>query len=283
MGTVEELASGHGTWAQVDNTGDPGWFVRFLDRSRARSLAAAATYPDHFFAHLNVQQGHHVLDIGCGTGDLLHPLARLVGPRGRVVGVDSSRVMISEAQRRAAHTELPLEFTIGDVHRLDFAADSFDRCLSTAVLQHVTNPGLAVSEMARVTRPGGMIVALEQDWETQVIDASDHGLTRRILNFFCDSIPNGWIGRQLSGLFRKVDLTGVSVTPLTYAFTDYEVADSSLGLSATVKQAQERGVLTSDEATSWLADLQERSRAHQFFCAFTVFRAIGHKVADSGQ
>ena len=53
--------------------------------------------------------GDHVLDIGCGTGDDVRELARMVGPGGRAVGIDSSNIMI------AGHSVFSIEYTYDSV------------------------------------------------------------------------------------------------------------------------------------------------------------------------
>lgn len=60
---------------------------------------------------LAVAAGQRLLDVGCGAGDDVRALAHLVGPGGLVVGVEPSKVLLSEAQRRAADSPLPLYFT----------------------------------------------------------------------------------------------------------------------------------------------------------------------------
>src|SRR5947209_7552047 len=90
-------------------------------------------------------------------------IAALVAPQGKVIGVDYSAEMIDEARARIADTQLPVEFVRGDAVALDFADASFDRCRCDRVLIHVTDPGTAVREMARVTRPGGLVVVSDID------------------------------------------------------------------------------------------------------------------------
>src|SRR5215217_5424116 len=120
-------APSHSTWPQVDDTTDPQWFVRFLDASRRPTMSAIESDLKGFYSYLDPQEGHHILDVGSGTGDLVRPLSRLVGPTGRVVGVDYSRVMVEEARKRAQEDASPVEFQQGDIHHLDFPDYSFDR------------------------------------------------------------------------------------------------------------------------------------------------------------
>jgi hypothetical protein len=76
-----------------------------------------------------------------------------------------------------------------------------------------------------VTRPGGHIVVLEPDWETVVTDSPYRDVTRKILNFFCDTvIRNGWIGRQLPRMFKDHGLVDIVGTPVSGITTDFEQA-----------------------------------------------------------
>ena len=96
------------------------------------------------------------LDAGCGTGALAFALAPLVG---EVVGVDTREDYL-EAGRAAAPENVRL--LEGDVTALPFGYASFDLACCHRVLHHVRRPELAVSELARVTRPGGRLFIVDQ-------------------------------------------------------------------------------------------------------------------------
>src|SRR6266487_1257806 len=102
-------APSHSMWQQVDNTSDPDWFIRFLDATRRSSISAIEGDLKGFYSYLDPQEGNHILDVGSGTGDLVRPLTRLVGPTGRVVGIDHSQVMVEEARKRAQEEDSPVE------------------------------------------------------------------------------------------------------------------------------------------------------------------------------
>jgi SAM-dependent methyltransferase len=96
------------------------------------------------------------LDAGCGTGALALALAPNVA---EVVGVDT-RADYLEAARNAAPENV--RFVEGDVTALPFGYASFDLACCQRVLHHVRRPELAVSELVRVTRPGGRIFIADQ-------------------------------------------------------------------------------------------------------------------------
>jgi SAM-dependent methyltransferase len=96
------------------------------------------------------------LDAGCGAGALAFALAPLVQ---EVVGVDSSADLLAAARERAPAN---CEFVEGDVTALPFEYGSFDLVGCARVLHHVRRPELVMSELSRVTRPGGRILVVDQ-------------------------------------------------------------------------------------------------------------------------
>jgi SAM-dependent methyltransferase len=96
------------------------------------------------------------LDVGCGTGALAYALAPLVGT---VVGVD-----LSEEYLAAARADAPANctFVTGDAEALPFPYGDFDLVGCLRVLHHARRPELVVAELARVTRPGGRILLVDQ-------------------------------------------------------------------------------------------------------------------------
>lgn len=98
----------------------------------------------------------HALDSGCGTGALAFALAPFVAD---VIGVDASGDYVAAGRERAP-ANCALE--VGDATSLPFDYGSFDLAGCLRVLHHVRRPELVVSELARVTAPGGRILVVDQ-------------------------------------------------------------------------------------------------------------------------
>jgi ubiquinone/menaquinone biosynthesis C-methylase UbiE len=102
--------------------------------------------------------GQHWLDAGCGTGVIARRLAR----QGcRVTAVDGSARMIEVARRAAAleQNSPPVRFqTVPDIAELPFADGTFDGVICSSVLEYVEAPARALAELARVTRPGAILI-----------------------------------------------------------------------------------------------------------------------------
>jgi ubiquinone/menaquinone biosynthesis C-methylase UbiE len=94
--------------------------------------------------------GGDILECGVGTGLLLERIARFART---AKGIDLSPRMLDRARARG------LDVSEASVTHIPFAVDSFDVTCSFKVLAHVPEIGLALAEMARVTRPGGVVIA----------------------------------------------------------------------------------------------------------------------------
>ena len=128
-----------------------------VELRRALQDARAADLDDRVQRLLGPFTGSEVaLDAGCGTGALAFALAPFVA---EVVGVDTNADYL-EAGREAAPANV--RFEEGDVMSLPFDYAAFDIACCHRVLHHVRRPELAVSELARVTRPGGKIFIADQ-------------------------------------------------------------------------------------------------------------------------
>jgi ubiquinone/menaquinone biosynthesis C-methylase UbiE len=116
---------------------DPGGYHELLDELEAG-------YVRRFGADRDV------LEVGCGTGLVLLRIREFAR---RATGVDLSPGMLAKAQLRG------LDVTLGSATELPFEDNTFDVACSFKVLAHVPEIEKALAEMARVTRPGGMVLA----------------------------------------------------------------------------------------------------------------------------
>ena len=259
-------------FTEVDHSGDPDFYVRFLDRGN--SLPDIIRCKPVILDGLRLRDGHHVADLGCGMGADVFEIARIVGPDGSVVGVDFSEAMILEARRRAEELDLPVAFHVGDAQALRFDDATFDACRSERMLMHVPDAGAALAEMVRVIKPGGRISIFDFDWDTFVIDSPDKPTTRAVVEAFSDGIRNGWIGRQLPRLLREHGMTEINVVGYP-VFIDFEFLGLLIGGRLTAAQAA--GLLDPERIRAWWQGLADAEQAGTFLAGFTAFIVSGTK------
>ena len=139
----------------------------------ARTAADSAAY---LLPHLT--PGTRLLDVGCGPGTITLDLAAAVAPTGAVVGIDNVEAPLEQARTHAvARGDNRTRFGRADVMTLPYAAASFDVAHAHQVLQHLTDPVGALLEMARVTRPGGLLAVRDVDYGSMVWHPASEGMS----------------------------------------------------------------------------------------------------------
>ena len=112
-----------------------------------------------------ITSGMRVLDVGSGAGDSSFLASELVGPHGRVIGIDRSQKAVAWANARAASAQINnVEFIQGDPIGINFS-QPFDAVMGRFVLMYYADPVEAVRKLARFLQPGGLMVFQEFDME----------------------------------------------------------------------------------------------------------------------
>lgn len=118
-----------------------------------------------FLAWIAVPPESRWLDVGCGTGALSQTILAIASP-GEIKGIDPSEAYIAFARKQIMDDRV--SFAVGDAQTLPVGAEFYDAVVSGLVLNFVPQPGLAVTEMVRVTRPGGIVAAYVWDYAGQM-------------------------------------------------------------------------------------------------------------------
>lgn len=114
-----------------------------------------------FLAWLSVRADRRWLDIGCGTGALSETILGKAAP-SFVCGIDPSEAYITFVRENLQ--DVRAHFEVGDAQLLPIETEAFDAAVSGLVLNFVPNPQRALAEMARVTRPGGVVAGYVWDY-----------------------------------------------------------------------------------------------------------------------
>jgi SAM-dependent methyltransferase len=138
----------------------------YLSETRAFFAVRAATWNTKFgddlpayagaVAEAGIRPGATVVDAGCGTGRALPALRAAVGPGGTVVGLDLTPQMLATARDHRLLGGVSL--LLGDARRLPLATARVDAVFAAGLVQHMPDPAAGLAELARVTRPGGMLI-----------------------------------------------------------------------------------------------------------------------------
>jgi SAM-dependent methyltransferase len=135
------------------------------DLQRLLSIAELSAEPTRTaFRKIGMKPGWRVIDCGCGPLGALAVMAEMVGPKGRVVGIDFSEPAVQRARSIASTLGLDnVEVRVGDVHDVDGHAlgGAFDVAYARLFLVHQRDPAQTMERIAALLRPGGWIIAHE--------------------------------------------------------------------------------------------------------------------------
>ncbi len=180
------------------------WHAQFTRQARWTRAVR-----NQLYRRVNLLRAGRVLDVGCGTGVITEEMAARC--KGQVIGVDVDPAMIAFAQDHGGRAE----YRVGDAHQLDFPDGHFDVVACHFLLMWVSDPLSAVREMARVTRPGGAVLACaEPDYGGRIDYPEELPLARWQAEALRREGADPFIGRKLPALFAQMELSAdVGVIP----------------------------------------------------------------------
>jgi ubiquinone/menaquinone biosynthesis C-methylase UbiE len=198
---------------------------QMADESMVRTLAAqaAAIWPQEqpLVTRYGLPSTARVLDAGCGTGEFSSRLAALM-PQAQLIGVDILEQPLVIARTRHAQFAPRLSFQQGSLFELKFAADSFDLVACRHVLQSIPHADRAIAELARVTKPGGHLHLIAEDYgmihfSAGALDPADF-FPAAPFEFGRATGTDMRIGRHAVSMLQRLGFTDVTV--------DYVVVDT---------------------------------------------------------
>lgn len=235
--------------------------VRFLDALNTTQQVQEMQRITHRLS--GACEGARILDAGCGVGEVTRELGSLVGRTGQVMGIDLSENMVAEARRRTEGTGLSVEYRQGDIHRLDLPSNSFDGCRSSRVFIYLDDPRQALSELLRLTRPGGAVVLFEPELDSWALDGPEPAVVRKLVHFWADQLRNPWIGRRIPGLFRSLGVSELAVVPVAGTWNLGML--ETFGLYPVLEKAIQQGVATRTEVDVWVEFMKQANQNGSFY------------------
>jgi ubiquinone/menaquinone biosynthesis C-methylase UbiE len=124
---------------------------------RIRNAIGIPFKPERELEKLSISPGQTVLDFGCGIGSFTIPLARSVGPQGKVIALDIEPSALSVVEKNAQRNKLMNIITVLSDCKTDLSANSVDLALFIGVLPSLDDPGPVLQEIHRVLKSEGCL------------------------------------------------------------------------------------------------------------------------------
>ncbi|NJN43106.1 MAG: methyltransferase domain-containing protein [Flammeovirgaceae bacterium] len=166
---------------------------------------------------INLTKGDRVIDIGSGLGQFTLAMADRVGEDGFCLGIerDPEQIKVAEVNKMKNTERLPVEFRIGDVSDLNLKneeLESFEVGHARFILEHLSNPKLALNELVKAIKPGGRIVLEDDDHAGFILFPEPPGFSI-LWNAYMrsyDCLGNDpFIGRRLVALLHEAGLRSI--------------------------------------------------------------------------
>ena len=166
------------------------------------------------FERVGVKPGMTCLDLGCGAGEVTLDLARLVGPGGRVVGMDIDDARLEMVREDAEANGLSnVELRVSDI-RTSEEMNKFDLVYSRFLLSHLSDSAGVLAKMRQLVSPGGIVAVEDLDYSGYYCHPELPAFRRCIeLLYEMKRVlgGNGDLGKELPGMFVDVGLSRVEV------------------------------------------------------------------------
>ncbi len=256
----------------VDSAEDAAKLSRCL--ARMEDLSDFCSYKEKSFEALNLRPDSSVADVACGLGFDLLKLRRLV-PRGFVTGYDISEEFVA-ASRHLAAPYGSVRVVQGDIQWIDCEDSVFDAVRIDRSLQHIEDPDLAISEMTRMTKGGGTVVAAEPDWSSYQLASDNPEISATVEAEFRSTIRNPVIGRQLVDFMcRHLEIQHHGVHPLL--LRSHSDAEIIFDIAQSVQRCCQQGLIENPAGQIFLENLSRRSQNGTFFALLNIHVVSGVK------
>jgi ubiquinone/menaquinone biosynthesis C-methylase UbiE len=203
--------------------------------------------------------GMRCLDVGCGGGEVTFEIARLIGPEGRVTGIDMDEVKLALGREAAESRAVDnVEFQVADVTEWN-ATEEYDLVYCRFLLQHLSRPLDLLRRMWTAVRPGGALVVEDADFGASFSEPPNDGFEfwKRT---YCSVLErrggDPLIGRKLYRYFGEAGIPSPRLKIVQVAHATGEAKTlAALTLDATAEAVLAEGVASEEEVSAAVASL----------------------------
>ncbi|MFL6244474.1 MAG: methyltransferase domain-containing protein [Thermoanaerobaculia bacterium] len=223
-----------------------------------RLIEQAAFFGDltaDIFRRAELAPGMSVLDVGCGVGDVAFLAASMVGPSGRVTGIDRAAEAVAVARERAAQAGADnVTFEVGDAAAYQ-SPQTFDAVVGRLVLAYQPDPGAVLRHLASLLRRGGVLAFHECDLSTAATRPNVPLFKRYVdlvIETYCRANLDANMGSRLHSAFRSAGLPA----PQMFAAARVESGAESLAYAAVARVVSSAAPMMERLGVATIAELE---------------------------
>jgi SAM-dependent methyltransferase len=229
------------------------------------------------FDALRPGPGETIVDIGSGNGLLTAELARAVGPKGRVIGVDPSSDMRQSAIERCQDFNW-VEIVEGTDSKLPVRSGAVDKAVSVQVFEYLNDIPGAVNEAHRALKPGGRLVVGDIHFDSLVWFSNFPERMASMVAAWDNHFVERTVPALLPPILKKAGFEVESISPITIC--DHHLKPDGLANMMMILMegyAVSNGHMTQEEAGEWADEQRKLAEAGSFFFSVTHFVVSARK------
>ena len=234
------------------------------------SSSAGVSRRQAILENLPINAGDKIIDVGCGGGHLLEHLAKAVGEKGHIYGVDPSEDQIVQARGRCSEFE---NVTFFNSYANDIQLDQnwCNSVTSTQTFEYIKDIDAALHEATRVLVPGGAFVNVSILWDHFKFFGAEEALNNRIHEAFRAHCSHQMLPMELPGKLTQLGFRNIRNKSLAFVITQRdEISPARYTEETMAFFALSQGISKTD-VMDWRAQLSKAEKNGQFgFTSFPV-------------
>jgi SAM-dependent methyltransferase len=256
-------------------------------RENTRLLDQAMTLVDLLHGDTRYPPGANVLEAGCGVGAQTVVLAQN-SPHANITSIDISPTSVAQAQSAISQAGFTnVHFACADIFNPPFSLNTFDHIFVCFVLEHLSKPQLALSNLKKLLKPGGSITLIEGDHGSAYFHP-DSIFARKAIDcqVRLQSLAGGdaCIGRRVFPLLNDAGFKNIHVSP-RQVYVDgnrpnlidgFTLKTFTAMIQGVREQALSRGLISPADFDQGIQDLIKTATPNGVFC-YTFFKGIAYK------
>lgn len=224
----------------------------------------------------NITEGH-IADVGCGTGADAINMAKMLGSKVQVTGLDISEEMIGKARSSAGDLD-NIRFDLAAADALPFADNMLAGLRNERLIQHLPDAPKAFAEFYRVLQPGRSLVTVETAWSSIAFYNGDTAIARQLHDYLTfENVKNGNAAASLITYMKDAGFKDIAIEVFPFVLRSLQQVFQMLRTDHALQMMLEKGHLTQEQYNSFLADIEDADRNHYFACSIDLVVATAIK------
>lgn len=204
-----------------------GYTVEGIEKSRLTGFRPKNVFGVLLKEFLNISDNQKILDLGCGTGFFTRIIAKQAEVDITVIDIDEN--LLNGARKIAKEEGLNINFELGNILNIKYPDNTFDIVMCDIMLECFDDITIPLSEMKRVCKPGGLVVAMEPFYQCGMEYYPEADEETRDLILKLSRLDRDFgVGPMLPSLFNRIDLYDIDMISWFWGRVGYKTLEHEL-------------------------------------------------------